>query len=70
MATLLGVYLTAASLVLFVIARDTTIFQDWFGLRTLTDPEIRGLLYMFVSLLPYSLSLIIIITIVYTHLIP
>jgi hypothetical protein len=48
LAMLFGGYLTGATLALFVIARDTTFFQDKFNLHTLTDPELRGLLYLFV----------------------
>eukprot|EP00026_Physarum_polycephalum_P001490 Phypoly_transcript_01492.p1 GENE.Phypoly_transcript_01492~~Phypoly_transcript_01492.p1 ORF type:complete len:1043 (+),score=172.20 Phypoly_transcript_01492:156-3284(+) len=50
LAMLIGAYLTGGSLALFVIARDTTFFQDKFSLHTLSDPEIRGLLYLFISI--------------------
>jgi hypothetical protein len=45
---MIGAYLTASTLVLFYVARNTTIFQDMLGLPALTDPELRGLLYIFV----------------------
>eukprot|EP01111_Echinosteliopsis_oligospora_P011683 TRINITY_DN3911_c0_g1_i1.p1 TRINITY_DN3911_c0_g1~~TRINITY_DN3911_c0_g1_i1.p1 ORF type:complete len:636 (+),score=195.44 TRINITY_DN3911_c0_g1_i1:3-1910(+) len=49
LAFVLGTWLMGATIFLFCIARFTNIFQDWFDLRTLADPELRGLLYIYIS---------------------
>jgi len=50
LAFVLGLYLTGIGLLLFVIERETFIFQDWFNLRKLSDAELRGLIYLYVSI--------------------
>jgi hypothetical protein len=50
MAIVFGSYLTGATLILFVVARDSSFFQDNSNLRTLDDSEIRGMLYLFVCI--------------------
>jgi len=48
-AIVLGLYLVASTMVLFSIAHDTTILTV-FGLKQLTVPELRGMVYMQVSI--------------------
>jgi H+-transporting ATPase len=48
-AVVLGCWLSGASVLLFALARETTLFQDAFSLPTLSDEELRGLVYIFVS---------------------
>jgi len=48
-AFMLGTWLMAGSLTLFVVARDTNFFENAFNLHHLSDAELRGLLYIFIS---------------------
>jgi len=49
MALFLGSWLVASTIILFAIARDTHFFQNAFNLHTLTSEEMRGLIYINVS---------------------
>jgi len=49
LAFLLGAFLMGGTLLLFILARDTQFFENAFNLRHLNDAEIRGLLYIFIS---------------------
>ncbi|KYQ88590.1 P-type ATPase [Tieghemostelium lacteum] len=50
MAICYGGYLVASTIVYFAIVHDTTWFQDHLNLRFLNDNEIRGLIYLQVSI--------------------
>mmetsp|Transcript_15245 Transcript_15245/g.38765 ORF Transcript_15245/g.38765 Transcript_15245/m.38765 type:complete len:955 (-) Transcript_15245:84-2948(-) len=49
-AGVLGSYLSGCTVALFALARETTIFFDWFALPALDDNELRGMVYLFVSI--------------------
>src|SRR5690606_7181548 len=49
LAGVMGGFLTTSTLVLYLIKYSTDWFEDWFGLPDLSNPEIRGLLYLVVS---------------------
>ncbi|GAM19113.1 hypothetical protein SAMD00019534_022880 [Acytostelium subglobosum LB1] len=50
MALCYGLYLVASSIVLFALVHDSTFFEDKFGLVKLTNNELRGLMYLQVSI--------------------
>ncbi|KAL6071260.1 Plasma membrane ATPase [Balamuthia mandrillaris] len=49
-AIVIGLYLTASTVVLFIIVELTDWFEDWFGLPELSEDELRGLIYIQVSI--------------------
>eukprot|EP01133_Synstelium_polycarpum_P012963 gene12963-15234_t len=50
MAICYGLYLVGSTIVLFAIVHDSRWFENTFGLKTLNDNEIRGLVYLQVSI--------------------
>ncbi|EFA84549.1 P-type ATPase [Heterostelium album PN500] len=50
MALCYGLYLVGSTIVFFALLHDTTWFEDTFNLRTLNDNELRGLIYLQVSI--------------------
>eukprot|EP01087_Luapelamoeba_hula_P015695 TRINITY_DN4717_c0_g2_i1.p1 TRINITY_DN4717_c0_g2~~TRINITY_DN4717_c0_g2_i1.p1 ORF type:complete len:1067 (+),score=193.16 TRINITY_DN4717_c0_g2_i1:51-3203(+) len=49
-AMVLGTYMVAETIVLFCIVRETAVCTSWLTMPELTDAQIRGLIYMNVSI--------------------
>jgi len=49
-AVIIGLYLTGSTITMFAIVYETHIFNDWFHLKHLSDDQIRGLIYLQVSI--------------------
>ncbi len=49
-AIVLGIYLSASTIVLFHLSCATDTFHNWFGVQRLSHADVRGLLYLQVIL--------------------
>jgi len=58
-ASAIAVYLTGCTLLLFSLARETQMFESWFHLRELNDQELRGLIYLNVSITGFAALLVV-----------
>ncbi len=45
-AIALGSYLSVSTIILYILAVDTSVFHDWFGVDRLSKDEARGLIYL------------------------
>jgi len=58
-AIALAVYLTGCTLCLFALSKNTFVWHSWFGLHQLSDEELRGLVYLNVSITGFASLLVV-----------